>query len=311
MAILDRAAATVISASAASAALRPSKHRPPATGPTGRERRRHPRLMLDELVWLESARLRQGPPVRIVDLSAGGVLLEVSEQLRPGSIQSLEISGPATEIVVLVDVLRCRPADDSGSMFRVACRFPRPIDLPDNPLPVSARLTTAPHPASEVVHPSVDPLAMCEPAWTAATEAPPATAHQAATWQKLVVRYSDGSTCKGFSQDFNPARTQFSLWPSLTAARHERVVVPFDRLKAVFFVRDFAGDPAYVEQKTYGPASQGRRIEVTFKDGEVLLGSTLVYKPDATGFFVTPGDAKANNTRIFVATAAVTKVRFP
>src|SRR6476661_3083849 len=126
MAIIDRAAATLVSASAASAGLRHTRHQTDAALRAARDRRRHPRLMLDELVWLESARLRQGPPVTIVDLSAGGALLEVAEKLPAGSIQSLEISGPSTQIVVLVDVLRCRPIDDSGSMYRIACRFPRP-----------------------------------------------------------------------------------------------------------------------------------------------------------------------------------------
>jgi uncharacterized protein DUF6982/PilZ domain-containing protein len=310
MAILDRAAARVISASAASAALPRTISRQVTASPSGRDRRRHPRLLLNELVWLESARLREGPPVTIVDLSAGGALLELPERLRPGSIQSLEISGPATEIVVLVDVLRCRPIDASESMFRVACRFPRPIDFPETPQRI-ATLDNGDHLAPELLPPSVDPLATVEtPAPTASSAACDAPKGDTA-WQKLVVRFSDGSTSKGFSQDFNPERRQFSLWPSLTAARHEGLQVMLDQLKAVFFVRDFVGDPTYVEQKTYGPSSQGRRIEVTFNDGEVLLGSTLVYKPNAIGFFVTPGDPKTNNTRVFVAAASVRCVRFP
>ena len=268
--------------------------------------------MLDELVWLESARLRQGPPVTIVDLSAGGALLEVAEKLPAGSIQSLEISGPSTQIVVLVDVLRCRPIDSSGSMYRIACRFPRPIDLPDRPSPVAKLdVEKAGQLAPDVLPPSVNPMALtAAPAPAHSTSAPQA-APDGNTWQKLVVRFTDGSTAKGFSQDFSPTRGQFSLWPSLTSARHEGVVVPVDQLKAVFFVRDFAGDPGYVEQKIFGHPSQGRRIEVTFKDGEVLLGSTLVYKPNAVGFFVTPGDPKSQQHRVFVAAGAVSGVRFP
>jgi hypothetical protein len=256
--------------------------------------------------------LRQGPPVTIVDLSAGGALLEVAQKLPAGSIQSLEISGPSTEIVVLVDVLRCRPMDDSGLMYRIACRFPRPIDLPEPAVRI-VKIGTADttQEAPEVLPPSVDPMAAEAAPAGSVTPSAPEVAPQGSAWQKLVVRFTNGTTFKGFSQDFNPARGQFSLWPSLTAAKHEGVVVPVNQLKAVFFVRDFAGDPGYVEQKMYGHPSQGRRIEVTFKDGEVLFGSTLVYKPDAAGFFVTPGDPKTNNTRVFVAAGAVSGVRFP
>ena len=72
------------------------------------------------------------------------------------------------------------------------------------------------------------------------------------------------------------------------------------RLKAVFFVRDFNGNPAYRERKVFDGAGQGRRVEVTFADGEVIVGTTLNYRPDGQGFFLSPADPAANNTRIFV-----------
>ena len=55
--------------------------------------------------------------------------------------------------------------------------------------------------------------------------------------------YADGDLLKGFTHDFHPSRAQFALWPSVNAAPSERVVVPMSRLKAVFFVRDFEGNP--------------------------------------------------------------------
>ncbi|HET7220201.1 MAG TPA: PilZ domain-containing protein [Vicinamibacterales bacterium] len=139
---------------------------------------------------------------------------------------------------------------------------------------------------------------------------PPSPSGQADTaFQKIVVRYADGGLVKGFTQDFHPSRTQFSLWPSINAKPSERVVVPVDRLKAVFFVRDFNGNPAYRERKSFTGRGQGRRIEVTFADTEVILGTTLNYRPDAHGFFVNPVDPASNNTRIFVVAAAVRRVR--
>ena len=82
------------------------------------------------------------------------------------------------------------------------------------------------------------------------------------------------------------------------------------RLKAVFFVRDFDGDPNYQESKVFGGRGQGRRVEVTFSDGEVIVGTTLNYRPDGQGFMVSPADPGANNTRIFVVTTALRRVRF-
>ena len=128
--------------------------------------------------------------------------------------------------------------------------------------------------------------------------------------QKIVVRFADGHLLKGFSQDFHPTRSQFSLWPSINSRPADRVNVEMSRLKAVFFVRDFEGNPEYRERKTFTVRGQGRRVEVTFVDTEVVLGTTLNYRPDATGFFVVPADAGGNNARIFVVASAVRHVRF-
>lgn len=143
-------------------------------------------------------------------------------------------------------------------------------------------------------------------------DAPPAAPGQASgAFQKIVVRYADGSLAKGVTQDFHPSRAHFSLWPGVNARPSERVSVPLARLKAVFFVRDFDGNPAYRERKIFTVAGPGRRIEVTFADTEVILGTTLNYRPDAAGFFVHLADPASNNTRVFVVAAAVRRVRFP
>jgi hypothetical protein len=142
-----------------------------------------------------------------------------------------------------------------------------------------------------------------EPAVKGTEEAP-------TTFQRLVVRYTDGKIAKGFSQDFHPSRSQFSLWPAINASPSERTIVQVPKLKAIFFVKDFNGNPGYRERKSFTARTQGRRVEVTFLDTEVILGTTLNYRPDGQGFFVSPVDPSANNTRIFVVAAAVKRVRF-
>ena len=130
-------------------------------------------------------------------------------------------------------------------------------------------------------------------------------------WQKIVARYTDGQLLKGYTPDFHGSKSQFSVWPARDAAPHEQVVVPLARLKAVFFVREFGGDPDYIEQKVFESAGHGRRIEVTLVDGEVLVGTTLNYGAGGTGFFIVPADPRANNERVFVVASAVRQVRFP
>jgi hypothetical protein len=152
------------------------------------------------------------------------------------------------------------------------------------------------------------PAPALEPA-TGAVIAPPTTSTTSA-WQKIVVRYREGRLLKGFTQDFHPSRGHFSLWPSITASRGERVIVPLSRLKAVFFVRDFAGNAAYTDRDVSTDPASGRRVEVTFSDNEVVRGTTLSYRPDGNGFFVVPADGRSNNQRIFVVSAALRHVRF-
>jgi hypothetical protein len=129
-------------------------------------------------------------------------------------------------------------------------------------------------------------------------------------FQKTVVRHADGKILKGYTQDFHPSRPQFSLWPSINATPKERTVVPVRQLKAVFFVRDFNGDPNYQERKSLAFQGHGRRVEVTFTDAETILGTTLSYRSDCQGFFVSPADPSGNNTRIYVVAKAVRRVRF-
>jgi len=130
-----------------------------------------------------------------------------------------------------------------------------------------------------------------------------------AAWNRLVVHYADGKLLKGYSQDFHPSRWNFHLWPAVNAPTTERMLVPMKHLKGVFFVRDFAGDPNRHSHGSRADSQPGRRIEVTFLDGEVMTGSTLSYQPDGAGFFVFPSD-QGNNTRVFVISGAIRHVRF-
>ena len=128
---------------------------------------------------------------------------------------------------------------------------------------------------------------------------------------KIVARYVDGRVAKGLSQDFFPNKDRFHIYPT-DKSSGETVEISLKELKAVFFVRDFVGDFQYNERKEYleGDKPSGRKIEVTFKDGEVLVGTTLGYDPSRPGFFLFPADPKSNNVRVFAVTSSVKKVRF-
>ena len=127
---------------------------------------------------------------------------------------------------------------------------------------------------------------------------------------KVVVRYADGKVLKGFTQDFFPHKDRFHLFP-VEGPGVKSVEIQLNHLKALFMVRDFEGDPGYRERKKYleGEKPSGRKVEIVFKDGEVLVGSTLGYNRERVGFFLFPVDPRSNNIRVFVIASAVKDIR--
>jgi len=128
---------------------------------------------------------------------------------------------------------------------------------------------------------------------------------------KVVVRYSDGRVIKGVTKNFLPNKNRFHLSLADKPSR-EAVEVFVNDLKAVFIVRDFIGDLSYEERKSRPEMEKpsGRKVEVTFVDGEVLVGSTLGYDLKRQGFFVFPADPRSNNIRVYAVSSAVREMRY-
>jgi len=133
---------------------------------------------------------------------------------------------------------------------------------------------------------------------------------------KIVVRYADGRIIKGYPQNFSPDKPTFHISPVDPKVSNEPINVPIavqvKDLKAIFFVRDFLGNRTYREQKTLpnGGKIVGRKVEVTFKDKEVIIGSVLAYDPTQPVFCLFPSDPHSNNLKIFAVSRAVSKVNY-
>lgn len=126
---------------------------------------------------------------------------------------------------------------------------------------------------------------------------------------RVVARFLDGTMVKGTTEDFFPNRPSFHLHVS---GAERAQVVPCAKLKAVFFVKDLAGNPQHAESVGFQGEEvgvhQGRRIAVQFKDGELVAGHTVSYSTERAGFFITPTDPSSNNLRIYVLKHAAQKI---
>jgi hypothetical protein len=129
---------------------------------------------------------------------------------------------------------------------------------------------------------------------------------------KIVARYRNGRTLKGTTQNFFPNKPDFHVSRHGGTGPEDVIEVKLEELKAIFFVRDFTGNAKHVERKQLAPGErpQGRLMEVTFKDGEVIVGTTSGYDAKRTGFFLFPIDPSANNARVFLGASSVRTARF-
>jgi hypothetical protein len=128
---------------------------------------------------------------------------------------------------------------------------------------------------------------------------------------KVVVRYVNGTVSKGFIQNFSPNKDFFYLTPADNSSGPP-IYVSVKRLKAVFVVRDFHGNPQFQERNFYmeGENPPGLKLEVIFTDGEVMVGSSMLsYDPKRPGNFIIPADPKSNNIRVYAVSSAVKSVR--
>jgi hypothetical protein len=257
-----------------------------APAPSTADLRVHQRRRAEECQWLHRARFKYGPDVHVVDISKGGVLIETAGELACHGRVIFEFTGPDTRILVPSRVVRAGLEVVGGAaVYRGGYAFERPLLLADATHQDGGGLL----PTANASRSASPPLVEAE-------------------YKKVVARYWDGLLLRGYTNDFHPSKAHLHLSSHPTSG--PAAMVPLSQLKALFFVREFEGNPGHVEEKQFVTRPPGRKIEVTFRDGEVLVGSTLNYRPDGQGFFVQPADPRSNNLRVFVTHAVIRHIRF-
>jgi len=122
----------------------------------------------------------------------------------------------------------------------------------------------------------------------------------------IVIHTVQGGIVKGSTGDFRPNQEKFHI----ILENGEVAAMSVPKLKAVFFVKDLTGDPSHEDSYEDVVPGGGRKVKVTFKDGEVVVGFTTAYSAERQGWFLVPADKNSNNLRIYVVNAAVADVEF-
>jgi hypothetical protein len=258
----------------------PGEHVAPAETP-GPLLRAYRRFASSELAGLRTARVKWGPEVSVIDLSAGGVRFEIPGELVPGSTIVLEFSGPEKTVLRTAQIVRCHTLDaiESTARSEAACSFERPF-----PVANFARML-------------------------------PGTQLQARQdtdrrWTQVVGKCRDGRLIRGYTNDFSPANPYLHISPTPYGEGSE--FVSLVELDALFFGRDAErGDLSDIEP--VGPdvvPAHGRRVAIPLPNGKEMIGVARSYSRESSGFFVDSLDEHSGTVRVFVTAGGVRCIRF-
>ena len=128
------------------------------------------------------------------------------------------------------------------------------------------------------------------------------------TAKKVIVRRFDRENISGFVNAFS------YLQPSaieLLKPDGALVLLPYDEVKSVCFVKDFEAETESRKIFMTRPKLEGLWVRMLFRDGEVLDGilpnNLLAW--EIAGFTVTPPEPDANNQRVFVPRSALKSIQ--
>jgi hypothetical protein len=127
---------------------------------------------------------------------------------------------------------------------------------------------------------------------------------------KAVIHLADKTLVKGYVKDFTAAGNRSALEHAplpeefeLKPVEGSNTTICLDQAKAVFFVREFEGQPAYNELRFFKnvPEFPGLWVRLRFTDDEVVEGLIHNSLPllMGPGFFLKPPDPQSNNKMVY------------
>ncbi len=124
----------------------------------------------------------------------------------------------------------------------------------------------------------------------------------------VVVRRFDRASLNGFVNPFSylqPANIE------LLTPEGSLLLLPYDEVKSVCFVKDFEAEPEARRVFLTRPKLEGLWVRMMFRDSEVMDGilpnNLLAW--EVAGFTVTPPEPDSNNQRVFVPRSALKNIQ--
>ncbi len=129
----------------------------------------------------------------------------------------------------------------------------------------------------------------------------------ASTNKKILIRRFEREAVAGF---VNPQSWQQPDGLEVLSQSGAVLSVPYDEVKAVYFVREFTEAPGESRVFNTRPKMQGIWLRLHFRDGEVMDGlmPNNLLQVEARGFTLMPPNPTSNHQRVFVPREAVTEV---
>lgn len=132
---------------------------------------------------------------------------------------------------------------------------------------------------------------------------------QEAAFGKVIVRTRDQQLFRGFSK----AEFIDDQNVRIIDAKGNQQSFPLQDLKAVFFVRDFQGDPSYRAVRFFAKEDPPPWlwVQLTYQDGEIMEGRVRNSPAllDGAGFYLWLSDEGANNVLVYVVKSALKDFR--
>lgn len=128
----------------------------------------------------------------------------------------------------------------------------------------------------------------------------------------VVVHFKDGSITKGYLKKFAFYRDEFTL---IELDKRNKIKSKGEKnigvanIKAVFFVKDLEGNKDHQERRDTAREGFGDCVEVTFNDGEQIVGYAKDHSAKQNGFILYPADSNSNNYIVGVFHSSIKNIR--